>query len=271
MAGRRRHPWRALAALLVVMAVSSAALVHLDSPVRTPVGARGQGRGSFPVVEVAGLGSTGENFAPLTRALQRAGTEVLDFDPDRAGTQPLVYEPAPGASIPEVAADVVQPAVHAALERAGLDPDRQVVDVVAHSMGGLLVRYLVEHPVGRWAERVDDLVMVATPNLGSDVIYWETRPGSGRFAMLGEQMRPGSAFLRRLGTTEPPGEVYTAVGGDPWLLRWWRHGAHGFDDQVPTESVFMDGAALNTYGHFHGRLLPSPEVIRLVLETLRAR
>ena len=270
MTRRRRHPWRALAALLVVLAVMSAALVRLDSPVRTPVGARGVGQGSFPVVEVAGLGSSGENFAPLTRSLERAGTEVLDFDPDRPGSQPLVYVPRAGAGIAEVAVDGVQPAVRAALERGGHDPDRQVVDVVAHSMGGLLVRDLVEHPVGRWASRVDDLVMVATPNHGSDVIYWETRPGSGRFATLGEQMRPGSAFLRRLGTTEPPGEVYTAVGGDPWIFRWYRHGAHGFDDQVPTESVFMTGAALDTYDHLHGKLLPSPAVIRLVMETLRA-
>jgi pimeloyl-ACP methyl ester carboxylesterase len=255
----------------VVLALGCGILTRMDDPVRTAVGARGAGEGSFPVAEVAGLGSTGGGFAHLTERLEADDVPVLDFDATTPGTQPLTYRPRAGTSIPRLAVDVVQPAIRAALARAGYDPDTQRVDVVAHSMGGLLVRYLVEHPVAHWAAQVDDLVMVATPNHGSAVIGWETNLGNGaHFSTLGSQMRPGSAFLRRLGTTEPAGEVYTAIGGDPWIFRWYRHGHHGFDDQVPTESPFMTGAALDTFGYLHGKLLPAEPVVDLIVRTLRA-
>lgn len=254
-----------------MLATAVVVLTLLDTQVRTPVGAHGYGRGVFPVVEIAGLGSNGAHFGPLTSDLAAAGTPVLDFDPDAPGSQPLVYQPASSQQhIPDLAVSTVAPAIRAALARAGYDPRTQVVDVVAHSMGGLLMRYLVEHPVGRWDQRVDDLVMVATPNHGSDVIWWETRLGNGPFKSVGADMKPGSAFLDSLGTTEPPGQTYTAIGGDPWGLRWYRFGHHGFDDQVPTESPFMTGAALDTFPSFHGRLLLNGDVRKLVQQTLSA-
>ena len=265
----RRRRRRLLATALAVL-VGAGVLVGLDDPVRTPVGAAGVGRGGFPVVLVAGLGSDGTGFADLRRALAADGVPVLDLDPARPGTQPLVYRPdARDAGIADAAVRVVGPTIEAAMRRAGLDPATDRVDVVAHSMGGLTVRYLVEHPVPGWADRVDDLVMVATPNHGSDVVYWESRR-DGPFRALGRDMRPGSAFLDALGYAEPPGEVYTAIGGDPWIFRWYRHGRHGFDDQVPTESPFLEGAAVDTYGDLHGRLLDDDEVVRLVVGTLTA-
>lgn len=268
---RPRRWRRRLLVLVALLGLGSLVLTQLDTQVSTAVGAAGVGRGSYPVVEVAGLGSRGGGFAALTEALQAEGTTVLDFDPETAGTQPLLYEPPTGARIPEVAVDVVQPAIRSALARAGLDPDTQRVDVVAHSMGGLAMRYLVEHPVGHWARQVDDLVMVATPNHGSDVIAWETGLGGGHFAGLGQDMLPGSAFLRALGDREPAGEVYTTIGGDPWMFRWLRYGSHGFDDQVPAESPFLEGAALDTFPHLHGKLLKADEVVDLITRTLAAR
>ena len=266
---RRRRRALVLAALLAVGAV---VLTQLNTPVGTAVGAAGVGRGSFPVAEVAGLGSNGAGFAKLTAALQKRGTPVLDFEPDTPGVQALIYRPQSGAGIADVALDVVQPRIHEALARAGYDPVTQHVDVVAHSMGGLAVRYLVEHPVGTWAEQVDDLVMVATPNHGSDVIGWETNLShDSPMGRLGREMTPGSAFLDALGYREPDGEVYTTIGGDPWLFRWLRYGHHGFDDQVPSESPFLTGAAKDTFGHLHGRLLRSDDVVSLVVRTLAAR
>lgn len=251
----------------------SAALGH--PMVRTPVGASGVGRGTFPVAEIAGLGSNGHNFGDLTSALRSSGVPVLDFDPDEPGTQPLTYRPGSGDHIGDLAVRVVLPALRAALDRAGFDPDTERVDVVSHSMGGLLVRYLVEHGpdgVDGWGHRVDDLVMVATPNQGSWPIWLETR-GGPEFRGLGDDMRPGSGFLDQLGYDEPRGEVYTTVGGDPLLFRWahlttffWQ----GFDDQVPSGSPSLDGAANNVYPSFHGRLLRNPDVVRLIMATLRA-
>lgn len=259
---------RALLVLVLALGVSAVVLTQLDAQVRTPVGTAGVGRGAFPVVEVAGLGSTGTRFARLTTALQRRGLTVLDFDPGRPGVQPLTYEPASNDEhIDDLAVRVVQPQIRAALERAHLPADQEV-DVVAHSMGGLLMRYLIEKQPG-WAAQVDDLVMVGTPNHGSSFIGWETR-GGGPFSAVGADMEPGSTLLRSLGTTEPRTEVYTAIGGDPWQFRWLRYGRHGFDDTVPAESPFMTGAAIDTFPYLHGKLLLAAPVIDLIVRTLTA-
>ena len=159
-----------------MVTAASLTLTQLDTQVSTAVGAVGVGRGAFPVVEVAGLGSNGAGFVELTRAIQGEGTTVLDFDAEAPGVQPLTYRPVAGTDIRSMAIEVVAPAIHQALRRAGLDPATRQVDVVAHSMGGLLMRYLVERD--DWASRVDDLVMVATPNHGSAVIGWERGPAT---------------------------------------------------------------------------------------------
>jgi triacylglycerol lipase len=65
----------------------------------------------------------------------------------------------------------------------------QSVDVVAHSMGGLAVRYLLgRHPEGRLVRRA---IFMATPHRGT----WAAYIGWGAGAA---QMRIGSSFLREL-------------------------------------------------------------------------
>lgn len=259
---------RLLAVVIVLVGLLAGEVVSRLAEPRAEVGSEGVGAGSFPVVEVAGLGSRGSGFAALTRRLEEEGVPVLDFDPDRAGVQPLLYEPDdPAGTIPDLAEEVVAPAIADALTRAGYEPDTQVVDVVTHSTGGLAVRHLVEQVPG-WAERVDDLVLVAVPDHGSRLVDLETR-GGGPFSGLGADMAPGSAFLDGLGYSEPEGEVYTTVGGDPWLLRWAAPG--GFDDQVPATSPFLVGAANSVYPSFHGRLLRSDAVVDLVVATIGLR
>jgi triacylglycerol esterase/lipase EstA (alpha/beta hydrolase family) len=258
---------RVLAAGVVVVALALGDRVTVWLEPRAAVGSAGVGAGTFPVVEVAGLGSRGGGFAALTAQLRRDGVPVLDFDAGKAGVQPLLYDPTdPDEDVTELAEDVVAPAIADALTRAGYDPDTQVVDVVSHSTGGLAMRALVETVPG-WAARVDDLVLVAVPDHGSWLVYAETR-GGGPFAALGADMEPGSAFLDGLGYAEPAGEVYTTFGGDPWLLRWAWPG--GFDDQVPARSPFLEGAANNVYPSFHGRLLRNHAVIAKIAATLRA-
>lgn len=237
---------------------------------RADVGEAGVGAGSYPVVEVAGLGSRGGGFAALTRRLQRDSVPVLDFNPTKAGIQPLLYQPdSSSETISDLALDVLAPEIADALTRAGYDAATQVVDVVSHSTGGLAARYLVEEVPG-WAARVDDLVMVAVPNHGSLLVWAETR-GGGPFGGLGDDMKPGSDFLDSLGYAEPEGEVYTTVGGDPWLLRGLPPLGVGFDDQVSSRSPFLDGAANNVYPSFHGRLLRNDDVVDKIAATLRAR
>jgi hypothetical protein len=74
------------------LAVGGRGLEHVNTLVRTPVGALGVGTGSHPVVELAGLESDGHGFAALSRRLQAEGVTVLDFDPSRAGVQPLTWK-----------------------------------------------------------------------------------------------------------------------------------------------------------------------------------
>jgi hypothetical protein len=256
----------------IALAAALMGVQQLASPwlePRADVGSAGVGAGTFPVVEVSGLGSDGSGYAALTSALVADGVPVIDFDPDADGVQPLVFPRRDiASSVAALAEDTVAPEIESALVRAGYDAD-QTVDVVTHSTGGLVMRDLVERR--GWGPRVDDLVMVAVPNHGSTVVWLETR-GGNPFNGLGRDMRPGSAYLRSLGFAEPRGEVYTTFGGDPALFRWvpWLGWGAGFDDQVPSYSPFLEGAANNVYPSFHGRLLDNDAVVDKIVATLRA-
>src|SRR4051794_14495273 len=76
-----------------------------------------------PVVLVPGWHGDAASFDRMIPALQAAGLTVLDFDPGRAGPQALTYAPTgDGQHIPDLAVDVVRPAIEGALARAGYPP-----------------------------------------------------------------------------------------------------------------------------------------------------
>lgn len=265
--------------VLVTLAADGGALVlaRLNAPLRPAIGAAGVGEGPLPVVLVAGVMSSGAGFARLTAVLEADGTPVLDFDPVRAGTQPFTFVPtAAGQHVPDIAVAMLQPAVKDALARAGYDRERQHVDVVAHSVGGLLARFLIERDPS-WASRIDDLVMVATPNHGSTFGSWLARTHDSVWNGIAGDFRPGSPFLTDLGTAEPAGEVYTAIGGEAWPLNWFRSDddgdgrRHGHDGVVPAESPALRGASLAIEPRSHGRLLPDRRVLQRIRATLRAQ
>jgi hypothetical protein len=277
----RRWP-KVLVGILLSMTLAAdaaaVALFHLSRPLRPPIGAAGVGEGPLPVVLVAGVASRGDGFRRLTAALEAAGTPVLDFNATVPGVQPFTFVPAdPEQHVPDIAAGVLQPAIKEALTRGGFDPERQHVDVVAHSVGGLLARFLVERVPG-WAARVDDLVMVATPNHGSS--FGSRLAASEHHAEwngVAADFRPGSPFLVDLGSAEPAGEVYTSIGGEAWPLNWLRRDidgdgrSHGHDGVVPAESPALAGALLAIEPRSHGKLLPDRRVIERITATLRAR
>lgn len=267
---RARSVGRATLTLVVsVAALGGTVLPHVGAHVHDATGASGRGEGSFPVVLVGGLASDGAGFGPLRDRLARDGVAVLDLDGDRAGVQPFTFWPTTADQhVATVAVQQLAPAIRAGLQRAGYDPDHQKVDVVAHSYGGLLARWLVEQE--HWADRVDDLVTVATPHHGTEIGFRVATlgPGHEEWDGVGGDIRPRSATLRRLADREPEGEVYTTIGGDPSALRWLRFGGHGFDGTVPAESALLDGAAQHLYPFTHGRLLRSGHVVDLVARTL---
>lgn len=131
-----------------------------------------------------------------------------------------------------------------ALEKIGLGPGHgKELHIVAHSMGGLVSRWFVEHEGGAQDGMVQQLVMLGTPNAGSPwvkvqewVTYlvtlavngltptgWAATILGGMVALLNglervdttaDQMKPGSDFLRDLGSTPPASVPYGVIAGD---------------------------------------------------------
>lgn len=234
--------------------------------------------GNYPVVLIPGWHGDPTTFDTLVADLEAQGLAVLDFDPGLPGAQAMRYGPTgSGQHISFLAGLVVEEEIERALVRNGYDADSPI-DVVAHSMGGLLARFLIEHPgadvdawsdagwsgdgvpdvADDWAARIDDLVMLGTPHHGT----WEAwvpgkLGGFGDRNASGGDMQPGSTFLRHLRSAAPPGEHYTCIGGDPWYLP-------GFDGVVPTASSFVAGCDSSTVGSHHGELLTAAAPLALV-------
>lgn len=104
------------------------------------------------VVIVHGYGSTADEFDALRGRLRDAGFACAVF------------------SYPnDAAVDLSARQLASALEEFGRRyPDRRVA-IVAHSMGGLVARAVIEGPDSASVDNVDKLIMVATPNHGSNL------------------------------------------------------------------------------------------------------
>lgn len=284
-----RHPLRWLPALL-----SAVLLLPLTA---LPAGAENSSR-TQPVVLLHGWGGIGSGWSALVARLTAAGIPVLDFEADVEGVQALTYAPTDRHQhVPFVAAKIVQPQIQRALERAGYPAD-QPIDVVAHSMGGLIARFLIEHPgadvdswstravepwhgdgvadvAPDWAARIDDLVMLGTPNHGTWLGWVPSTVGHlTRWGASGGDLRPRSRFLRAMGTHEPPGENYTSVGGDPRSGAWARYDydgdgvRHGFDGVVPAESPHVVGCEFHLVRATHFGLRRLPASLDIVLRAI---
>ena len=263
----------------------------------SPAVAAGGHEGNYPIVLIPGWHGAASTFDEMIPKLQAQGFTVIDFDPAKPGTQAMGYSPtATGQHISYIAGKVVQQRIKSALQSNGYDPNTQKIDVVAHSMGGLVSRFLVEHPGAdveywstatgwygngvadvdsNWAARVDDLIMLGTPNHGT----WEAWvPGNlggfGVWNTSGGDMLTGSRFLTRVGATEKVGEDYTTVGGDPWYLRFLQYDhngdgvSHGFDGVVPAESPFVTGSFQYLADAHHGELVTADHPLDLVIQSL---
>lgn len=129
------------------------------------------------------------------------------------------------------------------LEQVGLGPDHgKTLHVVAHSMGGLVSRWFVEHLGGNRV--VQRLVMLGTPNGGSPwpkvedwavasigiglnklgVLFWPAATLGSLMAKFEaaagaslEQMAPGSRLLQDLAASPDPGVPYSIIAGNTSL------------------------------------------------------
>ena len=278
--------------VLLVAAVLAACLTTVVAPV-APVAAH---TANYPVVLIPGWHGAASTFNEMIPKLQAQGLTVLDFDSATAGTQALGYAPtASGQHISYVAGKVVEEKIQAALAANGYAAT-QPIDIVAHSMGGLVSRFLIEQPGADvdywsstsgwygdgvadvrtdWASRVDDLIMLGTPNHGT----WQgwvpgTLGGFGMWNATGGDMAPNSKFLTRMGYAEKAGEYYKTIGGDPWYLQWLQYDyngdgiSHGFDGVVPAESPFLTGSDQTLVGFHHGELVTADQPLDLVIQHL---
>jgi pimeloyl-ACP methyl ester carboxylesterase len=130
----------------------------------------------------------------------------------------------------------------AALENAGLNANHgKHLDVVAHSMGGLISRYFIELLGGN--KVVNKLVMLGTPNAGSPwatvqtfvttavgvginmlgTVAWPVKLIAGLVGLVEkvdqnlDEMQPNSSILKALEATVDPGVPYVLIAGDVLL------------------------------------------------------
>lgn len=143
------------------------------------------------------------------------------------------------------------------LENLGLDLKRRLdgqvqggrIDVVAHSMGGLVSRFYIQQLGGH--RRVDRLITLGTPHLGTHAANFIP-------AGLVRQLLPDSPFLTELNALPAPENVQatSVVAGRDVLVQ----------PISAARCPFGEVVELSELGHLE--LLFRPEVFRVVAERL---
>lgn len=193
--------------------------------------------GHRPVVFVHGLGGHRGNFLLprlFLRLHGRTRTYAVGFPP-RTGIEGQAVE------LSRVIAEVA--AVN------GL-PQTAQVDVVAHSMGGLIARLCLEDPATR--ARVATVVTMGTPHAGTHAARY------GQSATI-RALRPDSDLMRRL-------EKQLPWTGTPRLVSFWSESDLFL---LPASSGLVDGAEnVEVEGLTHYGYLLRPACFRRLAEAL---
>jgi triacylglycerol lipase len=144
--------------------------------------------------------------------------------------------------------------IHRKIERILAQTPSQKIDIIGHSMGGLIGLYYVKKLGGH--TRVRKLIMMGTPLRGT----WAALAGVltlGLWSTSSWQLLPRSRFLDELqqGPIPPGVEVSTIAAARDWV--------------VPLPTTRMSGATAMTVPLGHSSLVVSEEVYRRVVNTLR--
>jgi len=144
--------------------------------------------------------------------------------------------------------------IHRKIERILAQTPSQRIDIIGHSMGGLIGLYYVKKLGGH--ARVRKLIMMGTPVRGT----WAALAGVvtlGLWSTSSWQLLPRSRFLDELAQGPmPPGvEVHTIAAARDWV--------------VPLSTTRLQGANATTVPLGHSSLVVSEEVYRRVVNTLR--
>ena len=233
-----RNPGRAIVAFLAECA--AAAVTHFLVTVTEPLTPRKKTVtlkiGSTPILLVPGYFSNRACFFVFARLLRNLGaSHIYMIDP-----KPMT------ADIRELANQLAEK-VDAIFGATGVTQ----INLIGHSMGGLIARYYVEQLGG--ASKVNVCVTLGTPHHGTALsrLAWGTN---------GKQMRPGSAFLADLNRFEH-------ISKETRFVSIWST----FDNMsAPRTTSILGGDATNVSVDYLGHLsmLYSPSVARLVWQNL---
>ena len=144
--------------------------------------------------------------------------------------------------------------IHRKIERILAQTPSQRIDIIGHSMGGLIGLYYVKKLGGH--ARVRKLIMMGTPVRGT----WAALAGVvtlGLWSTSSWQLLPRSRFMDELAQGPiPPGvEVHTVAAVRDWV--------------VPLATTRLPGATAVTVPLGHSSLVVSEEVYRRVVNALR--
>lgn len=192
-----------------------------------------------PVLLIHGFLGTRGSMYPLERRLAADGICVFSFNLGTFNTR-----------------DIRRSAflIHRKIESILAQTNVHRIDIIGHSMGGLIGLYYVKKLGG--AERVRKLVMMGTPLHGT----WTALTGiatMGLFSSSTWQLLPGSDFLRELERGPlPAGVDVVTIGAErDWVC--------------PLPSTRLDGATQVTVPLGHSSLVVSDEVYRHIVGALR--
>ncbi|MBZ0254085.1 MAG: alpha/beta fold hydrolase [Candidatus Methylomirabilis sp.] len=196
--------------------------------------------GPLPVIFVHGLGGeVGDSFATMRAWLVKGGYEAAFLREFKMSDS---YR-----NCIETSAGELKLAVDRFMQETGAPK----IDIVGHSLGGLVTRYYVKSLGGD--KKVRNVVTLASPHHGTLLA------GDNPWFCSVTQMAPTSAFLNNLNKTdETPG---TSV-----LWTSYRNAADPF--VIPFESPIIAGARNETVPENHVTMLTSPGAFAKVQEGL---
>lgn len=192
-----------------------------------------QGR---PVLLVHGRNGSVANFRTLAPQIAETGRPVyaIEIVPSNADPRDMV------------------PLLEQSVAAVATEAHGHSMDIVAHSMGGLLARAVIKQASGSLPVR--HLIMLGTPNHGTVFAHAFRDPAA-------RQLRPLSPFLTWL----------NAEDESPGTLRYTSIYSKNDTSVQPATSARLDGAFNHgLWGPKHSEMVSDSRAVRLTLEALAA-
>jgi pimeloyl-ACP methyl ester carboxylesterase len=191
-----------------------------------------------PVLLIHGFLGTRGSMWPLEERLIQDGVVVFSFNLGTFNVRDI-----------RRSAFLIHRKIESILSQVGVSH----IDIIGHSMGGLIGLYYVKKLGGH--EKVRKLIMMGTPMRGT----WVALAGVATLGLLSSsswQLLPGSKFLRELdGGPLPPGVQYYTIAADrDWVC--------------PPSSTPLGGATNMTVPLGHSSLVVSDQVFAHVRAAL---